>query len=268
MKLLTGVALETLRMFPAAPSVSRQCAKARARGRGGGRAGPARCQLKRGPTLVGTSPHSTAPNARPQLPPHGSAPNKHPPPERAPRPAPPLPAPPRPDRPRPAPQDVTLSGHAIPAGTRVVLSLYGMQRHEGFWPRPDEWARVLGRRVGGARGLGAEFGCSAHRALCWVGLLAAATPCTPLHALRCPFPRNLPIAALPTPGPPPNTPRGAGGCRSAGCLPTPPPWRRTPTKHSCGQRPIPVVHFGQGMGAAAVLLCHPQHCRQARAAPV
>lgn len=62
MKLLTGVALETLRMFPAAPSVSRQCAK-----------------------------------------------------------------------------DVTLSGHAIPAGTRVVLSLYGMQRHEGFWPRPDEW---------------------------------------------------------------------------------------------------------------------------------
>ncbi|GBF90393.1 cytochrome P450 [Raphidocelis subcapitata] len=62
MKLLAGVANETLRMFPAAPSVSRRCA-----------------------------------------------------------------------------QDVTIRGHAIPAGTRVVVSLYGMQRHEDYWPRPDEW---------------------------------------------------------------------------------------------------------------------------------
>lgn len=39
-------------------------------------------------------------------------------------------------QPREARQDDVLSGHRVPAGTRVVLCPYVTQRHEGFWAEP------------------------------------------------------------------------------------------------------------------------------------
>lgn len=40
---------------------------------------------------------------------------------------------------RRAAQDTVLGGYFLPAGTRVGASVYGLQRHEDFWPQPDAW---------------------------------------------------------------------------------------------------------------------------------
>jgi cytochrome P450 len=110
MPLLTGVASETLRMYPAAVSISRRAAQVR----GTHPQAPPRAAPRRSAATVW---QSGAASLTPALL-RGAFP----------------PPPPPPARP---PQDTVLGGYFLPAGTRVGASVYGLQRHEDFWPQPD-----------------------------------------------------------------------------------------------------------------------------------
>jgi cytochrome P450 len=110
MPLLAGVASETLRMYPAAVSISRRAAQVRCGGR--------RLLSEQRPRSC--PPKLSLPRARGVLYVEAACPPLTGAAHRA-----------------PCPQDTTLGGSFVPSGTRVAASVFALQRHEDFWPQPD-----------------------------------------------------------------------------------------------------------------------------------